>query len=221
MTQWFRRLAEVPGIEYECRANIDRSLLPEYDAIPEIGTYKSFLNGKIDDYLHNYINNRINISWKTTEDSTSASPALRWQRLEPQLRLDETIPQAVLRRLIETLELPGILSDYHYALQSCHELLWQHRRKELWIIAEIERLCLLDIQLVEVQNSISVEREIDFSFGWKRLIQLYEREGNIHEAFAIAQRGDIFYQDRTKYERKTLSASLQPRLTQFEAEDDA
>jgi hypothetical protein len=210
MNQWFRRLAEVPGIEYECSPNIDRSLLPEHDAIPEIRTYESSLDGKIHD----------SISWKTTEGSTSASPAHRWQGWgqKPEPRLNENLPQAILRQLQETLELPGILSDYHHALQSCHELLWQHRRKDIWIIAEIECLCLLDIQLVEVQNSISLERDSGFSLAWGRLIQLYEREGNILEASAIAQRGDIFYQDR---ERKTFSASLQPRLAQLEAEDDA
>lgn len=208
MNQWFRRLAEVPGIEYKCSPNIDRSLLPEHDAIPEIGTYT--FDGKTHD----------SISWETAEGSTSASPARRWQRLEPKLRLNETLPQAVLRRLIETLELPGILSDYHYALQSCHELLWQHRRKDIWIIAEIERLCLLDIQLVEVQNSISVESDTGFNRSWGRLIQLYEREGYLHEAFILAQRFDILYpRDESKdYWRETPRVKLQPRIDQLKAE---
>ncbi len=215
MNQWFRRLAEVPGIEYECSPNIDRSLLPEHDAVPQIGTYESSLDGKINTY----------ISWKTDEGSTSASPAHRWQASGriPEPRLNETLPQAILRQCQETLELPAILSDYHHALQSCHELLWQHRRKDLWIIAEIERLCLLDIQLVEFQNSISLERDSGFSLAWGRLIQLYEREGNIREAFALAQRLDILYpRDESKdYWRETSTVKLQPRIDRLEAEDDA
>jgi hypothetical protein len=149
MNQWFRRLAEVPGIEYECSPNIDRTLLPEYDAVPETGTDESSLDGKINTY----------ISWKTAEGSTSASPAHRWQGWgrSPEPRLDETLPQAILRQCQETLELPGILSDYHHALQSCHELLWKYRRDELWVIAEIERLCCLDLQLKEIQKILSTE----------------------------------------------------------------
>jgi len=215
MNQWFRRLAEVPGIEYEYSPNIDRSLLPQHDAIPEIRTYESSLDGKIDDF----------ISWKTTEGSTSVSPTHRWQKLEPQLRLDETIPQAILRQLMETLELPGILSDYHDALQNCHEVLWKYRRDEPWVIAEIEWLCCLDLQLKEIQKILSTEGSIysvpdymPYCPALSRLVKLYEREGNLQEAFAIAQRGNISYQDR---KRKTFSASLQLRLAQLEAEDNA
>ena len=215
MNQWFRRLAEVPGIEYECSPNIDRSLLPEHDAIPEISTYESSLDSKINTY----------ISWKTAEGSTSASPAHRWQgwgRI-PEPRQNETLAQAILRQCQETLELPGILSDYHHALQSCHELLWKHRRQDIWIITEIERLCLLDIQLIEVQNSISIEKDRGFSLAWGRLIQLYEREGNLLEAFALAQRFDILYpRDESKdYWRETFTVKLQPRIDRLETEDDA
>jgi hypothetical protein len=213
MNQWFRRLAEVPGIEYECNPNIDRSLLPEHDAIPEVGTYT--FDGKIHD----------SISWKTTEGSTSASPAHRWQGWGhiPEPRLNEVLTQAILRQCQETLELPGILSDYHHALQSCHELLWKHRRQDTWIITEIERLCLLDIQLDEVQNSISSERNRGFNLSWGRLIQLYENEGNLYEAFALARRVDTLYpRDESKdYWRETSTVKLQPRIDRLEAEDDA
>jgi hypothetical protein len=213
MNQWFRRLAEVPGIEYECSPNIDRSLLPEHDAIPEIGTFSS-LNGKIHDFIR----------WKTTEGSTSASPAHRWQGSGsgqlPTPRPNETQAQAILRQLQETLELPGILSDYHHALDYCCELLWKNRRSEPWVLVELQRLYLLEIQLAKFDVSCLPFRNIS---AFESLIRLYEKEGYLREAFVLAQLLDILYpRDESKdYWRETSTVRLRPRIDRLEAEDDA
>lgn len=203
MVKWFRRLAEVPGVKYQGSPGINRSRLPEYNAVPKISTYN--FDGKRHDSM----------MWATAEGSTSASPAHRWQT---QPRPNETKGQTALRQLHETLELPGILSDYHFAIQTCHQALWKQRRNEPWVLAEIERLCWLDIQLVEAHPAIaSLEREDTTQFiailAFGQLIRLYEREGNLYEALAVAQRAERFQQGKIHLE------NLQPRIAQLESED--
>ncbi|MBN8564799.1 MAG: hypothetical protein J0L70_30160 [Leptolyngbya sp. UWPOB_LEPTO1] len=205
MTKWYRRLAEVPGVQYQGSPDVIRSRLPEHKSVPEISTFN--FDGKQHD----------SIMWTTPEGSTSASPAHRWQT-QPQP--NETKGQTALRQLHETLELPGILSDYHFAIQNCHQTLWKQRREEPWILSEVERLCWLDIHLVEAQPTIAFwEREDTthsisiLAFG--QLVRLYEREGNLYEALAVAQRAEHFQQGKYHLE------NLQPRIAQLELEAEA
>jgi hypothetical protein len=205
MKEWFRRFAEVPGVKYSGAPSVNRSRLPEHNATPEISTFR--FEGK----------QHISIMWPTSEGSTSASPAHRWQT---QPRPNETKGQTTLRQLHETLELPGIVSDYHFAIQNCHQALWKQRRDEPWVLAEIERLCWLDIQLVEVQPAFAaLEREDTTQFiailAFGQLIRLYEREGNLYEALAVAHRAERFNQGKIYLE------NLQPRIAQLESEGAA
>lgn len=134
MEKWFRRLAEVPGVGYEGSPSVDRSQLPGHDATPKIERY-------------NYDGERhVSVMWPMKDGSTSASPAHRW---ETKPRRGETEAQTALRQLRETLELPGTLSDYHFAIQHCHDALRGDAREEPWVLEEVERLCWLDIRLIE------------------------------------------------------------------------
>jgi hypothetical protein len=202
MTKWFRRLAEIPGVQYNTPQGISR-LLPGYNLIPELHTYD------FDGERHE------SLSWRTKEGSTSASPASEWQT-EP--RSGESPAQTALRQVFETLELPGVPSDYHFAIQDCNETLWERRREEPWVVEQIEKLCWLNIQLLEAcPEAISYEREDEIQYAhvdaFHRLINLYENDGYLKEAFEVARRAMRFEQAEDDIE------SLQERIDQLEAED--
>lgn len=200
MVNWFRRLAEIPGVHYEMPQTINRLQLPDHNLAPELHEFE------FDGRRHE------SLSWRTTEGS---SPAHRWQT-EP--KLGESLAQTALRQMFETLELPGIASDYHFAIQSCNETLWKHRREEPWVVEQIERLCWLNIQLMEAcPEAISFEREGETQYysvsAFYRLINLYKQDGYLKEALEVAARGVRFNQTQHDFE------SLQERIAQLEAED--
>ena len=202
MAKWFRRLAEIPGVHYETPQTINRFSLPDYNLVPELHEFE--FDGKRHESL----------SWRTREGSTSASPANRW-RTEP--RLDESPAQTALQQLFETFELPGIASDYHFAIHHCNETLWKQRRQEPWVLEQIERLCWLDIQLLEAcPEAISFDREGETQYAnvdaFHRLINLYEDDGYLKEALEVARRAVRFNQAQNYFE------SLQERIAQLEAE---
>ena len=102
--KWFRRFAEIPGINYQSPEGFDFSRLPERSAVPQIEYYD--FDGKKHQSMH----------WKTVNGSTSASPANRW---ETQPQTGESEAAKFLRQIYEILELPGTLTDYHFAWLCC------------------------------------------------------------------------------------------------------
>ncbi len=182
MPLWYRRLADVPGVGYLASAQVDRGGLTGHDAVPKVSVYE--FDGE----------RKESLSWSLPNGTTSASPAQRHATAEQ----NEPTP-ALLRRVRETLELPGEPSNYHFALLNACEELWQRRRESPHLFEELEDLCLLDIRLIEAQPQIVTNtygNGPDFfqvpAFG--RLIQLYEREGFLHEALKIAERAEHFGQ---------------------------
>ena len=203
MTKWFRRLAEIPGVRYDTPQTINRLHLPDHNLVPELHEFE--FDGKRHESL----------SWRTREGSTSAAPAHRWQT-EP--RPGESPAQTALRQLYETFELPGIPSDYHFAIHHCNETLWNHRREEPWVVEQIERLCWLDIQLLDAcPEAISSDRDGETQYAnvdaFYRLINLYENDGYLKEALEVARHAVRFNQAQNHFE------SLQQRIAQLEAED--
>ncbi len=124
MVKWFRGFAEVPGIGYKGNPGLYRPQLPEHATLPKSGSYE--IAGVQRDFL----------SWPMLfgTGATSASPVKQWTT-HP--RSGESPAQTRLRQLYETLELPGELLDYHFAIQGCCSELWRLRRDEPWIFAEI------------------------------------------------------------------------------------
>ena len=53
-----------------------------------------------------------------------------------------------IRRLYEALALPGILSDYHFAIMGTCAAIWLQRREFPELLVDFEQLCLLDIRIV-------------------------------------------------------------------------
>jgi hypothetical protein len=179
VTEWFRGLAEVPGVSYTSDPSVDRSKLTGYDAVPRREHF--VIDGKREESLW----------W----GNGSASPA----HLFSSQGLERPTRETLLRRLRETLELPGVASDYHFAIQSCVTELWKLRRDDPEIHAAVEDLCWLDIRLIEAQpQTISFERDGEtlyyrvLAFG--HLINLYEHEGSLREALDVAERAARFGQ---------------------------
>src|SRR5438128_2270202 len=101
--RWFKRLADVPDVGYPGSPGIDRRTLLGHDDQPKLEVW-SDLDGR----QHEWLN------WPlrgVPDGSTSASPASEHAReLE-----DDASAEGILRNLYEALELPGTLSDYHFA----------------------------------------------------------------------------------------------------------
>jgi len=204
MEKWFPRLGDVPGIEY-VNETVDRTRLAGHDAIPKIERYE--FDGRVHESM----------SWPMEGGSTSASPAKTWET-KPLER--ETAGQTALRQVRESIELPGTLTDYHFAIQHGHDALRSNAREEPWVFEEVERLCWLDIKLIEqypetitlepitIQDEelakLATERRGERRFfavsAFHQLISLYEREGYLKEALEVATIAERFEQCQGKTE---------------------
>lgn len=175
--KWFPRFAEIPGINYDPPKGLDFNNLPGRSKVPEISFYE--FDGK----------RRKSIMWKYGDVTSGASPAHDWET-KPLPNESETA--TLLRQVYETLELPGTLSDYHFALQRTHDALNKFIGKETWVLSEIEKLCRLNIRLLEkYPETISYENDDGVHYAralaFNRLINLYEKEGYLHDALAVAR----------------------------------
>lgn len=124
-----------------------------------------------------------------------------------------------IRVLQEALERPGSPSNYHFAILGCIEELWtwQRRRGHPELLAEIEDLCWLDVRLVGAMPSIlTYERNGEQLYSavpaFHHLIELYEREGFLQDALAVARRAARFYPDYPRV------LELEQRIAQLDAE---
>lgn len=215
---WYRRLAEVPGVDYAPPSNIDRRKLPGVSASPQLE--KFFFDGKP----------HISAWW----GSTTASPAAQHGDSDQARRrsYNEADLQQRLQHVYEALELPGTAQDYHYKLLNACELLWASREVASWALNEVERLSLLDIQLVETHPSDPGTdmdmREVSQPAYW-RLGMMYQREGYLLEAAEIAERGGRFVrrnpQSRDDLDPAAgylkLASDLRDRIATIEARDDS
>lgn len=203
MIRWYKRLADVPDVDFEGSPNVDRSRLPWIDASPELRSLE--FEGRTIESLH----------WSMPQGFSTASPASQWT-VEP--RKGESPSETILRRMREALELPGETGDYHFAIQGCAEMLWKNRREEPWVVQEVERLCWLDIRLIGAHpETIYFEREGRQSYyhilSFDRLVYLYKREGYLYEALDVAKRAVKFDQ------QEAALGELQERIAALESED--
>lgn len=205
MTDWFRGLANVPGVDYRGDPRVKRAKLPGHNAKPER------MISRIDGRQY------VTLMWATQDGSTSMSPAAQHAGLFRSASPGEPVAKQVLR-LAEVLELPGTLSDYHFAVQHCIESLWKLRRQDRSVLPEIERLCRLDMSLIQAQPStIRLERggtvEYFRVLAFSHLMDLYSQNGMLLEALAVAQQAARFGQDV-----ESAVSDLQARWAAVEAE---
>lgn len=199
---WYRRLGDIPGVDYRAEHPIDRRRLQGHDAVARIEHYGG----------------EPSLSWQAGPGGSSSSSPAHERAFGDEMRDRPT--GEVLLNLAETLEVPGEASDYHFAIQHAVDILWSRRRTEPDVLDEVERLCWLDLRLIEAQpDAVRFEHEGKSSFvqvtGLKTLITLYEREGYLREALAVAERAERFDQLHDK------AGELRDRLAVVEAEEQA
>jgi hypothetical protein len=201
MPEWYRRLADVPGVAYTGSPRGVSSSLPGHDACPRVE--RLGLPGQEWESL----------AWPVGSDGSTRSPAARWSA---QGNPDAPTPE-LLTRIEEVLELPGEPLDYHFALQGCIERLWLRRRTEPAVLDHLERLAWLDIALLEAQPAFMETKQNDrgyiLVFAFQRLFRLYEPEGYLHEAREVAERAARFNQAPAAIDE------LRARIARLEFED--
>lgn len=198
---WFPRFGDIPGITWSS-PDIDRSGLPGHDATPEPTGYSD------------------SVWWPIIggdeEGETSATPAQQYRSGD----FGEAKSLAdVLRQLGEALELPGNPSDYHFLIAAAQERLWKFRFVEPVALAEIERLCLLDIELVRVRPGIIApyrdgEPALHMAV-FESLYRLYGKEGFLAELRDIQQMAVEEFHQRSG----SRLDEIRERLAVLEAED--
>ncbi len=200
---WYSRLADIAGIRYAPPPGVRRPDIPDRFLEPQ--KHRMDWDGKRREYL----------SWKTEEGETSASPVQRWP---PESDPRNPPPALILQRLYEKLALPGVASDYHFALLSAYEALSSHARRNPELYEELERLCLLDITLVERQPRIIQEDDPKLPTfrvpAFEILVTVYLRNGLLDEALAIAKRAEAAGQG------DSLVEEVEERLAALRAEDE-
>lgn len=183
---------------------IERRRLPGHDAVPEVHVHE--FDGK----------RRESLWWPEKQGGTSASPA--HGRAFGDSR--DVRASSMLQNVYEGLELPGEPSDYHFLIQSCASEMWKRRREEPEMLEEVERLCKLDIQLVQarpdaVSDQYSEQPTFYAILAFGILIDMYDREGQLAEALEVAESAARFGQA----EKERIE--LKERIAAVENEDSA
>jgi hypothetical protein len=200
---WFKRLADVPGVSYTSSPLVNPTQLPGHNSVPQKREFDT-------DVL------TYHLRWPGPDEgsTTSASPARQHTSERPNEIQDL---RRVLLELYEVLELPGQLSDYHFAIQSAYTTIYERRREDLAMLEEVERLCWLDIELLEAHPQV-VEYEPDKFIhvrAFDLLVRLYETEGDFAGALEVTERGMRLGQELLTLQVERLRA----RLAELGAED--
>ena len=106
-TTWYRRMGDIPGLDYEPPIPVDRKALPGHNATAEVERLE---------YLDEEFGRPLEmLKWTIPGvEYPSGSPASDWRLNEE----DQPSGAAALQRVFETLELPGEPTDYHFAIQN-------------------------------------------------------------------------------------------------------
>jgi hypothetical protein len=177
MVEWFRRFADIPGVAYTAPPKIDPTNLEGFGAVP---TEQAFDAGG---------RHYESLNWSYADMAGSASPA----QSRAFGNYGDASAEEVVANCYEGLELPGEPEDYHFLIQGCATELWRRRREEPRFIEEVERLCWLDLELVEKHPAAITYDNGDGNkyYGVEAftiLIEIYEREGDLRNAFNVAER---------------------------------
>lgn len=179
MPEWFRRFGDIPGISYRVPGQFDRRTLIGYDAYPEV-QHVYGIEGE----------NEETLWWPPSAGTSGGSASPAHYRAFADLR--GMSAAEIVRHVHEGLELPGEPGDYHFLIQGCAEQLWRCRRNEPSLVTEVERLCWLDIGLVQacpdaVTAGYGRERSFYAILGFGYLIEIYEGASRLAEALEVAE----------------------------------
>lgn len=173
---WYKRLADIPRARYSGEPE-RRKRLANANVTPSVQRFD------FDGRQH------VSLMWKTRDGESSASPVHEQAFRD---HGNET-PEATRERVLDTLELPGTPSDYHFLLQGAHDRLWDQRRERPDQYPMIEWLCELDLRLLEAHPETlwigdDAESGLIRIVGFDRLLSLYATEGFETEMIHVAAR---------------------------------
>lgn len=197
---WFERFGAIPKVDYEPLAPVTPSSLAGSGIRPKV----------ILDYQ-----GEPALQWGGHLGSKSPAWGYAFEREVG--GLDQS---GLIRHVAEALELPGEPADYHFAIQRVCEELWKRRREHPEALADLERLCWLDLALVQaVPDAVAIEGDHTRRFVTIRafgyLSALYEREGAWHEALEVAVLAEAYDQPGNR------RAELAERVAALSAEESS
>ncbi len=194
---WFPRLAAVPGVGYAPPAELDLTKLRRRNARPEVSRYPDL---------------PPTLWWGDTTESPASAHVLDDARKATTAR--------VLRNLAEVLELPGEPADYHFAIQGVVSQLRSRAGEGPHVFAELERLCWLDLQLIQACPDVVIYDHPDDGpqhahvTAFKTLLDLYLTEGALGHAARVLPIAEWFGQANTPAAEKART-----RMAALAAED--
>ncbi len=171
--RWFPRFADIPGVSYQTPAELDLSRLRHRHDRPEV---------------HRYPDMDPSLWWGNTSQAPAAGHVLEDPR--------KATTAQILRHLAEALELPGEPSDYHFLIQNVVGVLWSRRGAEPALFGELERLCWLDLQLIEAfPDTIRYEHrdggiQVVRVEAFDRLLNVYMTEGALADVTRVLELAD-------------------------------
>jgi hypothetical protein len=228
-TTWFRRMGDIPGLDYEPPVPVDRGSLPGHDSTATVKSSTNFsaLLADLPEEARKELGDlpevpelpdRLTWTYPGQEYGGSASPAKAFER-----ELDrEASSTQVLEHLWKTLELPGEPVDYHFALQNAVRQLWdwKRRRREPELVEWVEWVSLLNLRLVKAHPEAvwfdhpGTEAQYVQVLAFGHLRQIYEAEGFLPDALDIAKQAAEFDQ------MQEVAKALETRLIALQAEDE-
>lgn len=192
-TTWYPRLADVPGLDFAGSPGVDRSKLRQANKRPtkEYGS----------------------LFWETPDGGTSAAPAS-----EHVASSRDLTTRMLVKRTWEALELPGLVSDWHFLLMNTARVLWNQRSVEPEFLAECETFCRLDLQLVTLfpQQFAFEKRDDGREYvsipTFPTLVKLLRGLDDLDGALEVARTGARFNPDALDRHVAELEALLLERV---------
>jgi hypothetical protein len=189
-TEWFRRLGDVPGLDYVPPVSIDRTTIPGHDAEPVVNRFGS-LSGE----------SYVQLSWPRVRHPATGEQSSEFDSgrapVSAHLGMFEDGPPLptgqLVQRVWEAMELPGRGTDYHFALQQVTSHLKSRTRVEPEVMATVETLAWLNVRLVlaypgAVESAVQDERMTYYNvLAFDVLIDIYSTEGFLNEAVEVAR----------------------------------
>jgi hypothetical protein len=189
-TTWYPRLADVPDISFAGSPSVDRRRLSRAVMRPSVSEW--------------------GLTWEDSSQMSSASPAS--EHIEEQL--DSLPTDELVLKTWETLELPGVLSDWHFVLQNAAQTLWRRRKTEPSALAACEEFARIDVELAAAYPRQFMIDAADPTRGYLSiltfdvLIKLYRAIDALPQALNIAKTAAAFKADRYDKIAGELSAVL-------------
>lgn len=202
---WYRKLADIPGVNYPSCPEVNRSRLPWHNLKPIIHSYD--FQGEL----------REDLTWPYRDGESDESPASKHR---PNITEYQS-PQVLLQYLYEALELPGKGVDYYDAIERSIRWLWEDRLRHPEVLDEIEKLCWLGIRLVEAPPNITWVGSFVWPchFAFWCLSDLYASNGYLAEALDVAQRLQRFLSNKNDVYTNTRTNTLRERLARLETDN--